>query len=164
MKTIIKPSILSSCVAVLLASLLTSCVSGTAINQVPVAKPLEVQALQKKKPIMFRKIVIKVKRGEEVGTVYMGLLDIPRTKLYWKKGGYLNFSDEDFNQRFREELEAAHYEVVGDPDSLFGDPSEWKAELLVAGLVTDLKINSHYPMGGRGNFTDSRGTAYLKVE
>jgi hypothetical protein len=123
MKTFVNSSILPACVAVLLASLLTSCVSGTAINQVPAARPLEVQAMQKKKPIMFRKIMIKLKRGEEIGTVYMGFSS---SKLYWKQGGYLNFSDTEFNQRFREELEAANYEVVGDPDSLFEDPSAWR--------------------------------------
>src|SRR5207247_845683 len=79
-------------------------------------------------------------------------------------GGYVNFTDQDFNQRFREELEAANYEVVGDPDALFDDPSSWKAELLVAGLVTDLKLNVHYPNSGLNNLTKSRGTAYLKVE
>lgn len=87
-----------------------------------------------------------------------------RALSFWKKGGYLNISDDDLTQRFREELEAGNYEVVGDPDALFEDTSAWKAELLVAGLVTDLKMNVHFPLGGRGNFTDSRGTAYLRVE
>jgi len=152
------------CVSVFVASLLAGCVTPTQIKQVSVAKPIEVQKLEKKKPIMFRKMVVKVKRGDEIGTVYAGWFDVPQTKLFWRKGGYMNFSDEDFNPRFREELEAANYEVVGDPDALFDDPSEWKAELLVAGLITDLKINPHFPNGGMGNFSYSRATAYLKVE
>jgi hypothetical protein len=150
--------------AALLSLFLTGCITPTPIKQVSTAAPIEVQKLEKKKPIMFRKIVIKVKRGEEIGTVYSGLLDVPQVKLYWQKGEYLNISDDDLSQRFREELEAANYEVVGDPDALFDDPSEWKAELLVAGLITDLKINPHFPLGGLNDFTKSRATAYLKVE
>lgn len=146
------------------ALLLGGCTTPTPIKQVTTAKPIEVQKLDKKRPIMFAKIVVKAKRGDEIGTVYEGLLDVPKTKLYWRKGGYLNFSDEDLNQRFREALEAANYEVVGDPSALFDDASAWKAELLVAGVVTDLKVSPHYPAGGLGDFRDSRATAYLKVE
>ena len=152
------------CTVVCLGLLLAGCITPTEVKQVSAAQPIEVQPLEKKKPIMFRKIVIKIKRGEEVGTIYAGWLDVPQRKLYWEKGGYVNVTDQDLDQRFREELEAANYEVVGDSDALFDDPSDWKAELLVAGLVTDLKLSPHFPNGGLGNFIDSRATAYIKVE
>ena len=147
-----------------LLMLLSACVSSTKITQVPVSNPIQVQTQQKKKPIMFKRIIVKVKRGEEIGTLHAGWLEVAQQKLYWRKGGYMNITDEDFTQRFREELESANYEVVGNPDALFDDPTEWKAELLVAGLVNELKINSYYPNAGFGNFTTSRGEAYLKVE
>jgi S1-C subfamily serine protease len=157
-------SIPNVCTAVLLISLLTGCVSSTPIKQVSAAKPIEVKALEQKKPIMFRRIVIKIKRGEEIGTLYAGLLDVPQKKIYWQRGGDVNVNDSDFTDRFREELKVANYEVVGNPDSLFEDESEWKAELLVAGLVNDLKMNLHFPLAGMGNLVDSKGSVYLQVE
>jgi len=157
-------SIPNVCSAVLLISLLTGCVSSTPVKQVAEAKPIEVKKLEQKKPIMFRRIVIKIKRGEEVGTLCAGLLDVPQRKIYWQRGGLVNVTDSDFTDRFREELEAANYGVVGNPDSLFEDETEWKAELLVAGLVNDLKMNVHYPLAGMGNTVDSKGSVYLQVE
>ena len=125
---------------ILLTTVLGGCVSGTKIKDVAATAPIQVQPLAKKKPIMFKKVVVKIKRGDEIGTLYAGWLDVPQTKVYWRKGGYVNITDEDFTERFREELEAANYEVVGNPDSLFEDPSEWKAELLVAGLITEMRF------------------------
>jgi len=63
-----------------------------------------------------------------------------------------------------EELEKYSFKTVGDTNALFEDPSTWKSEILVAGLVKELKANICYPMGGFGNFTNSKGEAYLKVD
>jgi len=156
--------ILRLCCCLLLATVITGCISGTKITQVSTNNPITVHEASKKKPIMFRKIIVKIKRGDEIGTLYVGWFDVPQTKLYWRKGGYMNITDDDFTQRFREELEAANYEVVGNPDALFDDASEWKAELLVAGLITEMKFNLHFPNAGLGNFRQSRGDAYLKVD
>ena len=53
---------------------------------------------------------------------------------------------------------------MGDTDALFEDPSTWKSEILVAGLVKELKVNICYPMSGFGNFSSSKGEAFLKVD
>src|SRR5664280_114770 len=98
-------SIPNVCSAVLLISLLTGCVSSTPVKHVSEAKPIEVKKLEQKKPIMFRRIVVKIKRGEEVGTLYAGLLDVPQRKIFWQRGGLVNVTDSDFTDRFREELE-----------------------------------------------------------
>lgn len=79
-----KHALLLTAVSIFFSASFSGCVSGTSINQVAIAKPVEVKALDKKKPIMFKKMVVKVKRGEEIGTVYEGLFDIPRTKLLEK--------------------------------------------------------------------------------
>jgi S1-C subfamily serine protease len=52
---------------------------------------------------------------------------------------------------------------VGNPNALFEDPSEWKAQLLVAGLITDLKLNICYPLAGFRNLVDAKGEAYMKI-
>jgi serine protease Do len=155
---------LQICGIFFILSVFTGCVSDVPIKQVPVAKPIDVLASQKQQPIMFKKVVVKIKRGEVIGTIHAGLLEVPQAHLYWRSGGYVDFSDDDFNDRFREDLEAANYKVVGNPDALFEDPSDWEAELLVAGLITDLKINVYFPQGGLGNYSYSKGDAYLKVD
>ncbi len=64
---------------------------------------------------------------------------------------------------FREELQKYNYPVVGDPNALFDDPSSWKAELLVAGLINKIQLNACYPMAGFGNYQDSKGAAFIRV-
>jgi hypothetical protein len=109
-KTFMKPNLI--CIyAGLACTMFSGCVTPTQIKNVTVAEPIALQKLDKKKSIMFRRIVVKVRRGDEIGTVYAGWLDVPQGKIYWRRGGHLNFSDEDFSQRFRDELEQANYEV-----------------------------------------------------
>ena len=115
------------------------------------------------KPIQFQKIVVKLKRGEHIGAWKGGALCIPNGDLNWK-GGKLNIDSDEFTEAFKEELEKYNFKTVGDTNALFEDPSSWKSEILVAGLVKELKANICYPMAGFGNFTNSKGEAYLKVD
>lgn len=127
-------------------------------------KPVEdLSAPHLSKPIQFTKVVVKLKRGEHVGAVQGGLACIAAGDLTWK-GGRLNLDSEEFTEVFKEELEKYSFKTVGDPNALFDDPSSWKAEILVAGLVTELKSNICFPYSGFGNYTTSSGEAFLKVE
>jgi len=114
-------------------------------------------------PLSFRKIIVKLRRGEEIGQSAGGLLCVPGPKLKWR-GGRVNITDEEFTEVFREELLKANYPIVGDPNALFDDPDLSKAELLVAGMITSLTINSCFPMSGYGNFESGNGGAYVKVD
>ncbi|RVT83845.1 S1C family serine protease [Inhella crocodyli] len=114
------------------------------------------------KPIQFKKVVVKLRRGEEIGSSHVGIACLPQGKVEWK-GGKVNITDEEFTEAFREELEKYNYPVVGDPNALFDDPSSWKAELLVAGQINKLDISVCYPMAGFGNFKDSKGGAFVRV-
>lgn len=144
---------------------LCGCVTTTEVKNAMVLTPIENTPIKSNRsPIQFKKVVIKVKRGEEVGTMHVGWLNIPQEKLHWRRGGYLSYENEDLDQIFREELESANYEVVGNPDALFVDADDWKAEYLVAALVRDIKINLYYPQYGFGDFITSRGECYLDVE
>ena len=64
---------------------------------------------------------------------------------------------------FREELAKANFPMVGDPSALFEDRSERKAEILVAALVTNMKMDICFPAVDWGSMT-SKGYATLTVE
>lgn len=121
------------------------------------------KAAESSKPIQFTKVVVKLKRGEHVGAMQGGLLCVPQSDLTWK-GGRISIDSDEFTDAFKEELEKYSFKTVGDTNALFEDPSTWKSEVLVAGLVKDLKANICYPMAGFGNFSSAKGEAFLKVD
>ena len=108
-------------------------------------------------------MVVKLKRGEHVGALQVGLLCVPQGDLNWK-GGRINIDSDEFTEAFKDELEKHSFKTVGDTNASFEDPSTWKSEILVAGLVKELKANICYPMAGFGNFSSSKGEAFLKVD
>lgn len=124
---------------------------------------LNLTAATNSKPIQLSKIVVKLKRGEHVGAAQAGMLCVPHADLNWR-GGSLNIDSSEFTETFKEELEKYSFKTVGDPNALFEDPSSWKAEILVAGLVNELKANVCFPYAGFGNYSSTKGEAFVKVE
>jgi serine protease Do len=115
------------------------------------------------RPMEFKKIVVKLPKGENIGSLQGGLFCVDQAPLTWQ-GGRLILTGEEFTQAFRAELEKANCPVVGDSDSLFEDTSAWQAEFLVAGLVKAMKANVCYPYSGFGDYNTSKGSAYMKVD
>lgn len=148
---------------IVLASLVAGCGTPAVIKKVE-DRPVEnLKASENSKPIQFKKIVVKLKRGEHIGAMQAGLLCVPQSDLTWK-GGRISIDSDEFTDAFKEELEKFEFKTVGDTNALFEDPSTWKSEILVAGLIKDLKANICYPHAGFGNFSSSKGEAFLKVE
>jgi serine protease Do len=146
----------------LFAAGLGGCASSANIQPVADKPVIEVRQAEQTRPIQFRKIVIKLKRGEDIGAVEAGVMCAPHAELTFR-GGRMTLDDEELTETFRHELEIANYQVVGDPDALFDDPSSWKAEYLVAGLVKRMNANICYPMLGWGS-TDAKGEAFMEVQ
>jgi serine protease Do len=118
-------------------------------------------------PIEFRRIVTKLPLGEEIGQFQYGWGCFPGATITWR-GGRLNITDEELTETFRKELESNNYPVVGDPYALFGDPSAWKAEVLVAGVVDKVDVRVCYPFSGSpnvniGNTSTLKGGAFMRV-
>ena len=127
------------------------------ISSAPNLAPRAIATGTEAKPIQFRRIVVKMARGTTFGSLQGGDLCVPHGDLTWKRGQVI-INDDELTDIFREELTKANYPVVGDPNALFEDASEWRAELLVAGLVTDMKANLCVGPGG------SKGEAGMTVE
>ncbi|MGH6933759.1 MAG: S1C family serine protease [Dongiaceae bacterium] len=151
---------LATVVAVSIA--VSGCASSANIQPVSDKPAIEVQSTEQTRPVQFRKIVIKFKRGEDIGALQAGLLCLSKADLTFR-GGRMTLEDDELTEVFRDELEAANYQVVGDPDALFDDPSSWKAEYLIAGLVKRMEANICYPLLKFGN-TDAKGEAFMEVE
>jgi len=148
---------------VLLAAIVSGCISAN-VKQVAIRKTIDIETGVDAKPLLFKKVVVKLPRGHKIGAIQAGLLCIPQGQPLTWKGGRVNITSDDFTEAFRDELEKANYPLVGNPDALFEDPSEWEAELLVAGMIKDMTANICFPMAGFGNFTDARGEAFIKVD
>lgn len=147
----------------LISMIVAGCGTPAIIKKVEDRKVDDLKASTSTKPIQFTKVVVKLKRGEHVGVLQVGLLCVPQGDLNWK-GGRINIDSDEFTEAFKDELEKHSFKTVGDTNALFEDPSTWKSEILVAGLVKELKANICYPMAGFGNFSSSKGEAFLKVD
>lgn len=141
---------------------LAGCASTAEIREVSMLNPI-VPKSGKSKPVMFKKIIVDVKRGKDIGSIQTGMFCVPAGELYWRSGRAV-ISDEEFGDILRRELEKSNYTVVGDPSQLFEDESSWKAEYLIAGRVTDINANICYPAAGFGNFNSAKGEGYMEVE
>ena len=131
--------------------------------QVEVKQPISIPAGQEAYPIAYSKVVVKIPRGHVIGKIKGGLGCWAKVgKLRLQQGRYI-VNAEGFNDVFRQELGYNNYNVVGDPDALFGDDSISSARYLVAGLVTEIKGNVCLPHSGFGNWDKSKGDAYLKI-
>lgn len=143
---------------------------GCAVKSVQIAEsntPRAIPVGTEANPIEFRKIVTKIPLGEQIGQFQYGWWCAPGTAVNWR-GGRLNITDEELTETFRKELEENNYPVVGDPYALFGDPSTWKAEILVAGLVNKVDLKVCFPFSGSpnidiGNTSTLKGGTYMRV-
>ena len=142
--------------------LLSGCVSDTPIRQFATEASIPVSG--KSRPIMFRKLISKMKRGQEVGTVQQGVACLGKNKVFWKRGGQIQIGDAELGDILKEELTAQNYEVVGEPNTLFEDPKEWKSEFLIAGIIQHVAFNICYPYSGFGNYTTTSGEASIEIE
>lgn len=154
---------LKAALAIASTIIFAGCGTPATIKKVEDKQVDDLKASATSKPIQFTKVVIKLKRGEHVGAMQAGILCVPKDDLTWK-GGRISLDSEEFTEAFKDELEKHAFKTVGDPNALFEDPSTWKSEILVAGLVKELKANICFPMAGFGNFSDSKGEAFIKVD
>ncbi len=113
--------------------------------------------------MQLKKVVVKIERGAQIGAIQVGLLCMPGPgKLTWK-GGRIDISNEELTDIFKDELEKAKYKVIGTSDSLFEDPADWKADLLVGGIIKEIQMNVCFPKGGFFNYSTVKGECYMKV-
>ncbi|MBT6679918.1 MAG: hypothetical protein HOB08_22560, partial [Rhodospirillaceae bacterium] len=125
-------------VSVALVFALSSC--QVALKQeAPIKTPIQVSGTGTK-PIAFRKIVIKLRHGEEYGKVLHGIECSERGKLRYG-AGRLQLNSDLFNDTFINVLSSNNYKVVGNPNALFEDKSLSEADYFIAGTIKKLEAN-----------------------
>ncbi|HZR35637.1 MAG TPA: trypsin-like peptidase domain-containing protein [Nevskia sp.] len=144
------------------ALLSVGCSATDAIPIVPAREALSVPEGAGSKPLLLTRIVVKLRRGEEIGKQMGGWPCKLRGHLTWH-GGHADIENEEFVQAFHDALTQANYAVVGDPAALFEDPSASRAELKIAGLVDKLHVDVCYPHDGSHDYDTAKGGAYLRV-
>lgn len=146
-------------VGLMLCGALAGCVTPADIQQQPSPMPRMVAADMPPKPVQLRRVVIRMAHGTELGAASGGYLCVPRGTLKYTGSGTNDINDNRFTDTFREELKKANYVLAGNPDDLFEEPGESGAELVIAGVVTDIKLNGcMYPTG------ETKGESALVVE
>lgn len=156
---------ISSPLLALLAALITGgCASTVSFESAPVKKVEQLRPIPAdgSRPVEFGKLLVRLPREEAIGAVQTGRSCVPRGPLTWKSGRDSSLS-EDFGGLFSEELSAAGYTVVGDPNVLFEDSKEWKAEFVIAGVIKDVKANVCYAKVA-GPSSRGTGEASIAVE
>ena len=124
---------------------------------IPVADPATAR------PVQFHRIVIDIKRGTDIGLIGKGIGYCTQLDRWHYRPGDLSFAGKELTERFRAELTAARYNVVGDPDALFDDPSAWKAEYLVAGAIKSMNVDLCYAYDRWQDETTVNGYAVMEV-
>jgi serine protease Do len=151
-------------VVVLAALILTACEQSSRIQSVYDQAVIRVSNPETARPVQFARIVVDLKRGEQIGTYREGVdwCVQPGTLVY--RAGRMSLDDSELTDTFREELTRANYRVVGDPDALFEDPSSGQAEFLVAGRVTKIDADLCFAYMTWEQVEKVSGAATMEVE
>lgn len=141
--------------------LLAGC--GAQVPQVANREVIRVADPATARPVQFQRIVMDIPRGTDIGTISEGINFCSQLRRNIYRGGRESFADSDLTRAFKSELEAANYRVVGDPDALFDDPSQWKAEYLIAGSVRRMQTRICHAYSQWEGITKSNGEVFLEV-
>ena len=98
-------------------------------------------------PIKLDRVVFNLERGQQIGTYrdnnfkLCGQTMLPQP-IHWA-AGKVTVRDEEMMDSFYRALKSANYDVVGDPDALFGNYSDAQrsAEYLVGGRVDSIALD-----------------------
>jgi len=100
--------------------------------------------------VAITKLVSKVSHGAQIGTASGGFLCVPAGPITWRPGLDEPVTGEVLSV-LREELKKAGYQVAGQSGSLFEESSAGQAELLLAGAIKHVTLNSCSGPQGRSS-------------
>lgn len=137
-------------------------VAGSA-QQISSTQPTPLPPGTETRPVQLSRMVVDLDRGAVIGRLRGGLLCIPQGNITWGSGAARDIDPSEFDEVFRQELTRLGFDVAGDPENLFADANDNRAEYLVGGRIDRLEIRVCYPHSGFGNVTSSNGTASIRV-
>lgn len=98
-------------------------------------------------PIGLDRVVVNIERGQLIGHYrdnnfqLCGTSMVPQP-IHWA-AGKISVRDEEVMDAFYREMRDAHYNVIGDPDALFGnyDDAQKNPDFLVAGRIDSIALD-----------------------
>jgi S1-C subfamily serine protease len=149
----------------LIAAALAAAGGAHSADAPKVAEPpvIRVEHPEQARPLQFQGVVIKLRVGTVAGELQDGVFCTRVRDLVWH-GDQSAVDDGEVRDVFRQELTAAGYRVVGDPDAVFEDESGSEAEYLVAGLIKQMRANVCHLRESAFNSEGWTGDAALSVE
>jgi len=142
---------------------LTACFT-VPITQVEEKTPIKITDKAKVKPVAITKVVAKMRRGTEIGSLQVGWFCAEESKVNWKTGGKVNLSSEELVDIFREELERNGWPVVGSTEDLFTGYDVSEAELLIAAKLSSIETNLCYRNARSGDWENAKGAMKISVD
>jgi len=116
---------------------------------------------QDTKPIQVKAIALDIPEGHKFGRIGMGVLCIPMTDVK-AIGGKARVSEKDFTEVVRAELTQANFNIIArESDDI--DYTNIQDELVLKGIVKELKANLCFPKSGFRSWKISKGEAYVKI-
>lgn len=128
------------------------------------AQELQRDPAAKMRPLKLARLLMKVKRGETLGQVRTGLLCMFPKDIIWSRGGRWDFDIEELDDIFRDEMAQAGFAIAGNPSNLFEDDSDSRAEYLIGGTISQMRMDVCYPTAGLGGLGSVKSSATIDVE
>jgi len=150
-------------ITLMVASMAAASAHGADTPKVAEPPVIRVEHPEQARPVQFRGVLIKLRLGTVVGKLQDGGFCTKVRDLVWR-GDQSAVDDSELYGVFGEELTAAGYRVVGDPDAVFEDESGSEAEYLVAALIKQMRANICHLRAGAFNSEGWTGDAALSVE
>ena len=141
---------------------LTSCAQPVAIPQVPSASVVRFDT-QNTNPIAIEKVVSQIPRGQQIGSIKLGLLCVPHLALNSGSGQW-NVTDASYLQAITQEFNRSEYPITTSPNELFATKTSDSTRLRLAARILDVKSNVCFPGSGFGDLTTGTGEDYVQVE
>jgi len=156
-----KYSFISS-ISFIFCALLFSCAGEQPIIHLVNGRPLGPPVDQETKLIEVRPITLDLPEGHKLGRIEMGVVCIPYTDLV-TIGGKAPVSVEDFTNVVINILDKANFNIVdatsNNPESIgMGD------ELILKGVVKDIKADICFPNSGFRGWKIGKGESYIKID
>ncbi len=143
--------------AIVILAVLASPVSGQDVRS-----QADSQNSQQLRPIQMAKLIVKIPRGEKIGSFSEGGLIRDSEDVFWRSGT-LEIQDQQFEDEFRKQMRERGFSVVGDPSNMFESLEDKQAEFLVGGLINHIEMDLAYPNVTKRR-QQSRGSASVDVE
>ncbi|NLG85440.1 MAG: serine protease, partial [Firmicutes bacterium] len=115
------------------------------IEPIPEATPIALGP-EGSKPVVFQRVASKIPVGKNVGTLYDGILKLPKYQYRW--GTDVIVDPEELVLDANQTLKACGYTVPGGDNPLFDTGQEAKATFQLGGLIADFLLETYGALAG----------------